>query len=75
MQLVDSVSDLIVVLLHTGQRPEKGNKPSEAAVVGGIVAAVVAAAVAAIVVAVVIRRRSEICILFTNHAIGEGVEE
>ena len=43
MQLVDSVIDLIVVLLHTGQRPEKGNKPSVAAVVGGIVAAVVAA--------------------------------
>ena len=75
MQLVDSVSDLIVVLLHTGQRQEKGNKPSVAAVVGGIVAAVVAAAVAAIVVAVVIRRRSEICILFTDHAIGEGAEK
>ena len=75
MQLVDSVSDVIVVLLHTGQRQEKGNKPSVAAVVGGIVAAVVAAVVAVIVVAVVIRRKSEICILFIDHAIGEGVEE
>ena len=60
MQLVDSFSKLIVALLHTDKRQEKGEKPSVAAVAGGIVAAVVAAVVAVIVVAVVIRRRSEI---------------